>query len=103
MPEPQPTPPLSAYIKRADAGETLVALAIFDKEVTVKPFLGNRHRERAESFVSAWNDHLIKEWLAVKETSACIMQNFTTALHGLGVEETTINRAMERVRRHATQ
>ena len=103
MPQQQhPTPPLLIYLKQVGAEETCVAVFLFDKEM-VFPFTGDGHYDRARDFTFEWNDHLNREWMIVKETHARIMDAFTAALKDLGVDEYTIEGAMDVIKEDAAK
>jgi len=92
------TPPLFACTKEVRIDKTLVVLSVFGKTASVEPFTGDDHYDQARDFILEWNDHLILEWLVVKETHTRIMEAFANALEKLGVEKEVLEAALEEVR-----
>ena len=94
--------PLFARILR-DVGRrdnTVAELCIFGQTIQ-RLFVQVEHRDDAVAWVNKWNDLLDREWAAVRETSAAIMQDFTDALRRSGVDDATIDAALTEVKTRA--
>jgi uncharacterized protein YcgI (DUF1989 family) len=98
------TPALYAEITGRAERTTTARLVIFDKQIE-KMFAGTGDdadgHDAACTWCNAWNAHLDKEWMGVRETFALIMQDFTEALRKNGVSEQAIASAMKEVQVHA--
>lgn len=92
--------PIFAEIVEGAKDGTLARVVIFGKELK-RVFLGDRHHEKAVSWVDAWNEHLERSWLEVRETSATIMEIFIGTLRDGGVEQKYIDAAIEVIKADA--
>jgi len=91
--------PLFAELR--DDDRTAV-VSIFGREILLA-FRGAGAEAKATRCVNWWNEHLDREWMGVRETTAAIMQRFIAALQDLGVRDDVINAAMGRVKESAGQ
>jgi len=79
---------------------TTTVLWIFGRSIN-QTFTGPGHYDKAIAWVNEWNEHLDREWMKVRETSATIMQEFIAAIRRQGVRQSTVDAAMEGMKAHA--
>lgn len=91
------TPPLYAELGSTNNDYTVVIFDILGRK-TATLVDGHAHNTKARTLVKEWNAHFGREWLAIRETSATIMQNFIHALEQQGVEGTAITAALEEIK-----
>ncbi len=96
--------PFSACVVHRPARRvgTIVEISIFGRSIH-RAFYGDQQNAEAVAFVNEWNDLFDREWAAVRETSATIMKDFTTALKREGVDDITIDIALDEVKARATR
>jgi len=104
--KPKPTTPqapsLHARVVQVYEKATTVGVTIFGKTV-FNEFKGENHEQNAVAWVAKWNEHLEREWMQVRATSAMIMEAFEAALLRVGVCQLTIDEAFAEVTANARE
>ena len=94
--------PLSARIVCFNQDKTTVAVDVFGHQISLT-FTGAFHHDEATAWVKDWSRHFDREWDAVKGTTATIMEDFVRALQKQGVDQASIDAAVDEMRTYAEQ